>query len=124
MAILRGFWKTLLVAAIILYASLLRVPHFTLPPVDYGDKWVHLLAYALLSFTACWESKQSGLCGWRIILIAIGIPIIYGGIIEMLQAYWFYPRTGSWLDWIADCAGVLVGGGILLAYHTIRKNKA
>lgn len=123
MAILRGFWKTLLVAVIILYSSLLREPHFTLPPVDYGDKWAHLLVYALLSFIAYWESKRSGLFGWRITLIAIGIPIIYGGLIEVLQACWFYPRTGSWLDWLADCIGVLIGSSPLFAYHTIRKNK-
>ena len=35
-------------------------------------------------------------------------PILYGGLMELLQEYYFPPRTGDWEDWIADIVGVLI----------------
>ena len=34
-------------------------------------------------------------------------PIVYGGVIELLQEYCFPPRTGDWSDWLSDAAGVV-----------------
>jgi VanZ family protein len=32
-------------------------------------------------------------------------PIVYGGVIELLQENFFPPRTGDWSDWVADALG-------------------
>ena len=117
------YWKTMTVAGIILYACLLREPRFSLPTLMHGDKWMHMLAYALLGAMAWWDSTSSGNSGWRRATIAIMFPIIYGGIIEWLQELWFYPRTGDWIDWAADTIGVLIGCTITIVVHTIKKRK-
>lgn len=40
---------------------------------------------------------------------ALLLPILYGGLIEILQENFFYPRTGDWWDWLADIVGTLIG---------------
>ena len=107
MTILR-YWKTILVAVVILYVSLLREPCFSLPPIDCADKWAHLLAYALLGAVAHWDSRRIELKRY-VVLIAIVLPILYGGALELVQELWFYPRTGDWLDWAVDAIGVVLG---------------
>jgi VanZ family protein len=47
--------------------------------------------------------------GWLLWLIALVVPMVYGGIIEIVQELWFAPRSGEWMDWLADCIGVVVG---------------
>ena len=42
-------------------------------------------------------------------LVAVAIPVVYGGVIELLQEQFFYPRTGELLDWLADGVGVCMG---------------
>lgn len=124
MTILRGYWKSLLVALIILYGSLLREPHFSLPPIDYGDKWVHLLVYAMLGSVALWDSMRYGLKGWRIVVVALVLPVLYGGAIEIVQELWFYPRTGDWVDWLADSVGVSLGCGITASFNAIKAHRS
>jgi transcriptional regulator with XRE-family HTH domain len=58
-----------------------------------------------------WESGKIGLQKGRLWLVAVILPIAYGGIIEVLQEHFFYPRTGDWMDWLADCIGAWVGIG-------------
>lgn len=41
------------------------------------------------------------------ILFAIIVPIIYGGIIEIVQYKYFPGRSGDWYDLLADTLGVL-----------------
>lgn len=123
MTILRGYWKSLLVALIILYASLLREPHFTLPPIDHGDKWAHLLAYAIFGAMMCWDSTRYGLTGWRKLLVVILLPVLYGGALEVMQEWWFYPRTGDWWDWMADSIGVGLGASIASAIIALTTRK-
>ena len=65
--------------------------------------------YSLLGSVMCWESLVLGLRGWRLYIINIALPLLGGGMIELIQERWFYPRTGELGDWLADCIGVLIG---------------
>lgn len=113
MATVLRYWKTFLVAAVILYVSLLREPYLTLPPIAHSDKWAHFLMYAMLGAIAWWDSMRSGMKGWCVVAIAIVLPVLYGGAIEIVQELWFYPRTGEWMDWLADAVGVMFGCGLV-----------
>jgi VanZ family protein len=103
------YWKTILIAAIILYASLIREPQIILTTVEHGDKWSHLLAYTLLGTAAWHDTIRHTVRRWIRLFIALLLPIAYGGAIEIAQHLWFYPRTGDWIDWIVDCIGVFIG---------------
>lgn len=116
------YWRSVSVVCAIAYVSLLREPSVALPPIVGIDKYVHGLMYLLLTCTLLWDSKTSewyrcgnGIDGWRLWqwwLVVVVFPIIYGGFIEILQEKYFYPRTGDWVDWLADCAGVGIGIGV------------
>ena len=79
----------------------LNIPHL--------DKVVHFGMFFILSllFSYALEAKTS-LKLKTIYTIAISISIIYGGLIEILQHY-FFNRGGDVLDLLADIAGGIVG---------------
>lgn len=109
MRLIRGYWKSIIVCIGILYVSLVRDPGISLPTFVGADKWVHGLMYAVLGAIACWDSIRMEIKGWRLGLISIVLPIVYGGVIEVIQEQWFAPRSGEWMDWGADCIGVIIG---------------
>ena len=108
MRLIRGYWKSIIVCIGILYVSLVRDPGISLPTFVGADKWVHGLMYAVLGAIACWDSIRMKIKGWRLGLISIVLPIVYGGVIEVIQEQWFAPRSGEWMDWGADCIGVVL----------------
>jgi VanZ family protein len=111
---IRGYWKSILVGIGILYVSLVRAPGINLPSLSGDDKWVHLVMYSILGCVLSWDSWKMQLEGWRLWMITMVIPIAYGGIIELVQEQWFAPRSGEWMDWGADCIGVLAGAIALM----------
>ena len=114
MRLIRGYWKTIVVCIGILYVSLVRDPGISLPTFVGADKWVHGLMYAMLGAMACWDSIRMELKGWRLGLISIVLPIVYGGVIEVIHEQWFAPRSGEWMDWGADCIGVIIGATAIM----------
>lgn len=116
------YWRSFMVVCAITYVSLLREPSVVLPSITGVDKYVHGLMYLFLTWVLLWDSMGTrcylGANGkdkcpsWKLWLTVIIFPVIYGGFIEILQEKFFYPRTGDWIDWLADCAGVLIGVGL------------
>lgn len=99
-----GYWKSIVVLSAIAYVSLLREPSISLPYVIGMDKWIHAIMYLVLTLTLLWDSQQRPKLWW-----IVGVfSAIFGGFIEVLQEQFFYPRTGDWMDWLADCIGVIV----------------
>lgn len=99
-----GYWKSIVVLSAIAYISLLREPSISLPYVIGMDKWIHAIMYLVLTLTLLWDSQQRPKLWW-----IVGVfSAIFGGFIEVLQEQFFYPRTGDWMDWLADCIGVIV----------------
>ena len=106
------YWPSILVASAIAYGCLLRKPLYTLPPIEHGDRWAHWLAFMVLTLVLQWDSNRVGLKnGPRWLVVAL-LPMLYGGLIEVIQEKYFYPRTGDWMDWIADIAGVALSMGL------------
>lgn len=113
--------EAVLVGLIILYASLIREPHLRLPEVAFADKWSHLVAYMVLSGMLTLDlirDKRASLWVW---LLGMVIPIVYGGVIELVQGAFFYPRTADWFDWVADIIGTLIGTSIVAGIWQMRR---
>lgn len=106
------YWRTLAVVAAIAYVCLLREPRVTLPPMTGADKWVHGVMYLVLAWVMMWDNKKVGLKMSYSWVIAVLFSVVFGGFIEVLQEQFFYPRTGDWRDWLADCAGACVAVGV------------
>lgn len=119
------YWRTLLVLLLILYASTTRstpdieiahiLPHF--------DKIVHFGMYTVLSFAACYDRRTIVVQSWRQTLPVIILSILYGIIMELLQEYFFPPRTGSVLDCLANSVGSIAGSGLFLLFNRFKTKR-
>jgi VanZ family protein len=123
MRLIRAYWKSVIICIGILYVSLVRDPGIHLPTFVGADKWVHLLMYALLGAVATYDSIRIQLSGWRLWLVATLLPILFGGIIELVQEQWFAPRSGEWIDWLADGIGVIIGTIAILIINQLYHKK-
>ncbi len=107
-------YLTIAIAIVITVAMLW--PLEALPPGPQGsDKFVHLIAFAALSFPLA-RNDMFGL-----------IPVLVGGsafgaIIELIQPT--FNRSAELSDWIADTLGVLVGIGIGFLYRRTKHHRA
>lgn len=88
------------------------------------DKLAHFGLFFLLSAVSLYDYDKlhngaPPIGKW--IFWGVLLPVIYGGIIELLQMYVFTTRSAEWGDWIADIAGSLVA--LLLAFIYLRKRR-
>jgi VanZ family protein len=100
-------------ASLIFYLSSLPHPEEDLPNFlfeNLGDKLLHVMEYAVLALL-CYRALRWS-AGPRMaqqaMLFAIVATSFYGMTDEVHQA--FVPlREASWLDWVADTAGAVIG---------------
>ncbi len=115
--ILFDYRLTGMLSLIILTFCLITVPKTTLSQVDNIDKIAHFVFFFGLALVAWWESagRKVKHLGFWIRFLLIGCATIgLGGLIEVLQATLTTNRSGDWLDFLADAAGVccaqIIGG--------------
>lgn len=121
---LRYTWVPIVISLIILYLCCL-IPTNDIPEVsiDLGipiDKIVHFLMYFGLSGATAinYIYQKSGRVNMgKLLLGAFLTPILYGGFIEILQHYFFPPRSGDWFDFFADLAGSLAALPIVIIFR-------
>lgn len=113
-----NYWPTVVVAGAIVYGSLMRAPGSLHLSVSGADKWIHGALYMVLGGVWMWNLQRDGVRDGIRWTLALMMPILYGGAIEVLQERFFYPRTGDWFDWLADITGTVVG--VILADTVIR----
>lgn len=110
---LHSYWKSILLCVVIFILS--SVTFKTIPDVAQfreSDKVTHSLMYAGLGFIAYYEYIKDTVFRVkypRLFLYFFVIFVIYGGLIEILQATLFRPRSAEFLDWIADIVGLTAG---------------
>ncbi len=122
----RTYWKTCCVLLLILYASTTRnTPDIGIAyMIPYFDKVVHFCMYAILAFTVCYDRRfvyQGNILHLLPILL---LTILYGIIMELLQEYFFPPRTGSFYDCLANSIGSIAGCGLFLIFNRLNTPKA
>lgn len=107
----RRYGLSCVVALTILYLSVARsTPEMDIPKIEGLDKIVHFLMYAALSFALSRDFyvQKTSFSSVKMVIWAVVLPILYGGLIEVLQENFFPPRSGDWYDWLADSLGVIV----------------
>lgn len=62
--------------------------------------------YTLLGIAMLYDLNRDRQPLWHCIAVTLIAGSIYGGVIELMQEYLFPPRTGDWLDLLADFAGL------------------
>ena len=75
------------------------------------DKYVHAVMYFVLSFTISLNLYQeyTKYKSMTMMMWAVVIPILFGGLIEVMQDKFTVSRTGDALDLLADAIGAILG---------------
>jgi VanZ family protein len=87
------------------------------------DKFVHVVMYFGLMSVIILENRDSIRNTKRLFFVGI-IPLFYGILMEILQATLTKTRTGSALDALADCIGILISIFIWLWFNPEKKIKS
>ena len=110
-------------AIIVLLLSALPLPKLNITPFWDRlslDKLAHSLFYFILTFLlylSFFSVKKPIFLKKYALYFSIIISIIYGGIIEILQAHIFINRFGDWIDFFANAIGCF------LAIYLVKKVK-
>lgn len=101
----------------------MTIPETPLSSVRFIDKWTHSLIYLVLGICISLEYlRNTKHASPKFIVVWVWlIPIIMGGLIEILQSYCTNGnRSGEWLDFFADAIGSTIAmliGILLVRYH-------
>jgi VanZ family protein len=92
------------------------------------DKFVHASMFFILLCLWLVYWFRSNKLSTKTIIITLFFSIVYGGLLEIMQATLFSHRSGDWLDFIANSFGCLMGlwffikkKGLLNKYHIVSK---
>ena len=101
----------------------MTIPETPLSSVRFIDKWTHSLIYLVLGLSISFEYiRTTKHPSPKFIVVWVWlIPVIMGGLIEILQSNCTNGnRSGEWLDFYADAIGstiALVIGILLVRYR-------
>ena len=134
---------SLLSLVLIAALSLMPAQEFPQTDIQFADKWAHWVMYGFLTLVMGIECvlrdeylrkkastsglheqahKSKGTAIWQFLFIAI-IASVYGGLMELGQAYLTTSRHGDWLDVYANSFGALCALALLLVYHLLTSKR-
>lgn len=117
---IKNYPISLLIVIIIGYLSFFSPPKTDLNEIPYLDKVVHICMYGGMS-TLLWIEyllRHRTPDMRHLVVGAIISPIVMSGGIEILQTICTSTRSGDWLDFIANCTGVIIAS--LLGHYLWR----
>lgn len=128
---------SLLTLLLIAVLSLMPAQEFPQTDIKFADKWAHWVMYGFLTLVmgidyvlrdeylstkpyTSWHQrlahKNKGTAIWQFLVIFI-VASVYGGLMELGQAYLTTSRHGDWLDVLANSFGALCALVLLIIYH-------
>ena len=128
MHILKKYPVSILCIVVIWILCLVPIPETPLSNITMIDKWTHLVMFG--GWTAIlwieYGLHHHSINKKRTLLYAIILPILMGGLIEIVQqTFTGGNRSGDFIDFIADAIGVTLGAviGIPLALMISKRNR-
>ena len=115
---------SLLVILTVIYLSFFRPPSEELDiyEIPHIDKVVHVCMYfgmagmLWLEFLRAHRKEHAPL--WHAWVGALLCPVLFSGVVELLQAYCTTYRGGDWLDFAANATGAVLAS--LVGYYVLR----
>ena len=104
-------------------------PETPLDNVEFIDKWVHFIMYGgtCLVIWVEYVMKHKSPDYEKLFFWAWLVPVIMGGVLELMQAYCTTTRNGDWLDFAANSTGVTLAGivGLIgtIVYYRFQREK-
>lgn len=97
----------LLVCYWVVLFVLTHIPQVPMPKIKNSDKFMHLGAFAVLSFLLAWAIPTRVQYPYAHTIWALLLAIAYGAFDEFTQIP--VGRTADIWDWVADSSGAVVG---------------
>lgn len=137
MKFIRRHIFSLLTLLLIAVLSLMPAQEFPQTDIQFADKWAHWVMYGFLTLVMGIDyvlrdeylrakasahrkgeqvHKEKGTAIWQFLVIFI-VASVYGGLMELGQAYLTTSRHGDWLDVLANSFGALCALVLLIIYH-------
>ncbi len=121
------YTATAIIAAAILWLTLAPEPigDSDLQLFPHQDKAVHAVMFMSLTLAVIIDRCRRGLKSRRgHLAVAAGASIALGGLTEVLQQCMHLGRSGDWLDFTADIAGVAAAATLVRAFASrLKYNK-
>ena len=121
---------SLLVIAAVIYLSFFKPPQTDMESIPGIDKVVHMGMYFGMSGMLWLEflraHRKQTVPRWHAWIGAFVCPVLFSGMVELLQAYCTTYRGGDWWDFAANSTGALLAsliGNFLLKKKTNQKGK-
>lgn len=97
---------------LVTFLSFFKPPKTDVDDVPGIDKLVHTAMYFLMAGLLWLEfykgKKKTKAPIWHAWIGAFLCPLVYGGVVELLQEYCTEHRGGEWLDFAANSLGVIL----------------
>lgn len=100
------------------------IPHYSWAELLSFDKFIHFLLFAVLAILFMRGFKMQNQFVFlmaKATTFVLLFCIIYGGMLELMQNYFFEDRSGSWFDFIANGIGCFAG---IAVYNFLKKKDA
>lgn len=115
---LKKYPVSLLVIAAVVYLSFFRPPSTDLDGIPNIDKVVHVCMYfgmsGMLWFEFLRAHRRDHTPLWHAWIGAFLCPVLFSGVVELLQAYCTTYRGGDWLDFAANATGAVLASAVAL----------
>lgn len=102
----RFYPLTILVVLVVTTLCLMPIEDPPLKGVPFIDKWTHMALFGGIASIVTLELAINRRLDLR--WLAPCAAALYGGAIELMQAYLTTCRSGEWLDFAADALGAFV----------------
>ena len=118
----------MLVILAVIYLSFFRPPSTDLDSIPHIDKVVHVCMYfgmsgmLWLEFLRAHRRDRAPL--WHAWVGAFLCPVLFSGVVELLQAYCTTYRGGDWLDFAANAAGAVLATAVALAVRRALRRRS
>ena len=97
-----------------------NIPHFFFVRIPYFDKIIHLILFGIWFYSLQYGFVKTKAISLRYsILFNLLVITIYGGVLELIQAWYITGRTGDWYDLLADISGGISAYGIWKITHNM-----
>lgn len=126
---LKKYPVSLLVIGAVIYLSFFRPPSTELDGIPHIDKVVHVCMYFGMSGMLWLEflraHRRDNTPLWHAWVGALVCPVLFSGVIELLQAYCTTYRGGDWMDFAANSVGALLASAVAqVVRKQMQKNRS
>jgi VanZ family protein len=104
-----------LLSIVILTLCFMRIEPLPVAPMTDFDKLAHLLMFLGLSGTIFFDNTlhfRRRISLRRILFGSFLLPLLAGGLIEIMQEHLTRYRSGDWRDFLFDSLGAILGAAI------------